>query len=316
MSRVGTELSIQINDQPKTSRQDVSASPVSRLDVSFGAQKFGTFSFDGLIGEVRMYQGALDEAQVTSLVQEISSFYNNQPPTAQPDTYALNEDAVLFYQSAEEGVLANDADNEDDPITAKLVSPTSHGTLTFNEDGSFFYDPDDDFFGTDTFTYAAVDFRESPAVTVTLEVAPVYDRPMLTADQYKTQPHQPLAVSSDAGLLINDINRDQVELVASLTRDVDQGVLDLRPDGSFDYDPQGFAGTATFAYRVHDGTDFSDPVDVTLIVNTPLVRRMTPFSRMKTRFKHNYRRSFCKMTPMPMAMNSPMKSSSNRNTEI
>lgn len=40
-----------------------------------------------------------------------------------------------------DGVLSNDSDPDNDPLTAVLVSPPSHGTVTLNADGTFTYYP-------------------------------------------------------------------------------------------------------------------------------------------------------------------------------
>ena len=44
--------------------------------------------------------------------------------------------------------------------------------------------------------------------------------------------------------------------------------MTLNADGSFAYNPQGFAGQATFTYQIDDQTQLSNPVTVTLVVNT------------------------------------------------
>jgi VCBS repeat-containing protein len=68
------------------------------------------------------------------------------------------------------------------PLTAELVSSTSHGTLTFNPDGSFVYVPDANFNGTDSFVYHANDgSSNSNDVTVQINVAPVNDAPVITS---------------------------------------------------------------------------------------------------------------------------------------
>ena len=41
------------------------------------------------------------------------------------------------------------------PTTVELISGPSHGTLTFNANGSFVYKPAPNFTGTDTFYYVA-----------------------------------------------------------------------------------------------------------------------------------------------------------------
>ena len=54
----------------------------------------------------------------------------------------------------------------------------THGALTLNSDGSFTYTPDQDFFGSDSFTYHANDgSSNSNIATVTITVNPVNDAP-------------------------------------------------------------------------------------------------------------------------------------------
>ena len=74
-------------------------------------------------------------------------------PVANPDSYAVPEDRSLRI-AAGSGVLANDI--EDGPIAAVLAGTASHGLLQFSPDGSFNYQPDPDFSGTDSFTYYAL----------------------------------------------------------------------------------------------------------------------------------------------------------------
>ena len=70
----------------------------------------------------------------------------------------------------EDGTLSfNPTDNDDfgrdvtvDQINGNDVTPggsteTGNGSVTFNANGSFSYEPDLDFFGTDTFTYTVDD---------------------------------------------------------------------------------------------------------------------------------------------------------------
>ena len=70
------------------------------------------------------------------------------------------------------GVLLNDTDADGDPLTAVLVTPTTHGILTLNADGSFTYIPTTSLLTfTDSFTYKAFDGQGySNIVTVTIRV--------------------------------------------------------------------------------------------------------------------------------------------------
>ncbi len=267
--REGSTISLQVDDAEIVSRPDGHPNPLTSLDLSIGAQKFGTLPFDGEIAEVSVYNGALDDSQLSELRGQLQRFYDNQLPQGVPDSYTLTEDPLLYYQPSPLGVLANDTDAEDDHLTARLVSNAQHGDVTLNADGSFIYDPDRDFFGEDRFVYAVSDFREAAPVEVTLNVLPAYDAVVTVADVYKAIPQETLVIPSEGGVLANDRNPDRAELRAILEQDVASGSLQLNTDGSFAYDPEGFAGVTTFQYRVHDGTQLSPVAAVTLIVNSP-----------------------------------------------
>ncbi len=95
----------------------------------------------------------------------------NNAPVAVNDLYSVNEDQSLNV--AAPGVLANDSDVDDNPLTAVLVSGPSNGMLTLNSNGSFTYTPNTNFSGTDSFTYKANDGNlDSNVATVTITVNP------------------------------------------------------------------------------------------------------------------------------------------------
>ncbi|MEQ2007849.1 MAG: tandem-95 repeat protein [Limisphaerales bacterium] len=100
----------------------------------------------------------------------------NDTPVANADSYTMSQGNVLTVAAA--GVLANDTDVENNPLTAtKLTNPT-HGTITFNANGGFTYSPDQSFYGVDSFTYRASDASSnSTPATVSLIVLA---RPVIT----------------------------------------------------------------------------------------------------------------------------------------
>ena len=147
------------------------------------------------------------------------------PPTAVADDYALEEDGSLTV-SAAGGVLANDVDPDSDTLTAVLASSPANGSLDFDQDGSFVYTPDADFFGEDSFTYAVSDGNTtSDSVTVTLTVQAVNDAPVADGDSYSVDEDGSLTVDAATGVLTNDSDVDSnitAELVATgLQRSVD-----------------------------------------------------------------------------------------------
>jgi VCBS repeat-containing protein len=106
----------------------------------------------------------------------------NAAPVAVADAYSTNEDTALTVNTAS-GVLGNDTDGDNDPLTAVGYTVPQHGTLSHNADGSFSYTPDSNFNGQDTFTYKANDGQsDSSPATVTITVNPVDDAPVAVAD--------------------------------------------------------------------------------------------------------------------------------------
>ena len=93
----------------------------------------------------------------------------NDAPMASPDS-ASGLSGISFAGN----VLGNDTDEDNDLLTAYLVSGPANGTLTLNPDGSFSYTASAAFSGTDNFTYRATDgINDSATMTVTLSVLPV-----------------------------------------------------------------------------------------------------------------------------------------------
>ncbi|MEC9093259.1 MAG: S8 family serine peptidase [Planctomycetota bacterium] len=106
-----------------------------------------------------------DVATVTLTVESV-----NDAPVGTDDTYSTDRNQRLTV-SAAEGVLVNDEDVDNDALVATLISGPSHGTLDLGADGSFDYQPDADFVGSDSFVYQADDgLLNSDPVLVTLTV--------------------------------------------------------------------------------------------------------------------------------------------------
>jgi putative nucleotidyltransferase with HDIG domain len=93
-------------------------------------------------------------------------------PAASDDAYTTPQDTALVV--AAPGVLANDYDEDGDPLTlatTPATAPTS-GTLALGADGSFTYTPNAGFVGTDGFTYRIDDGTGRTAdgvVTITVD---------------------------------------------------------------------------------------------------------------------------------------------------
>ncbi len=96
----------------------------------------------------------------------------NDPPRTKDDRYEIIIGQRLEI-NATEGVLGNDIDIENESLSASLVSDVSSGLLNLSPDGSFTYQPNPDFTGTDSFFYRAGDGALNSGETeVEIEVSP------------------------------------------------------------------------------------------------------------------------------------------------
>ena len=192
----------------------------------------------------------------------------NDPPVAENDAHETDEDVPLEVP-VENGVVTNDTDIDSAAILAVLVDGPSHGEVTLNEDGSFVYTPEADYFGTDTFTYKAFDGEDESVETaqVTITVNPINDAPEAVNDEYTVEEDSTLDVTAP-GLLTNDDDVEDDDLSATLVDGPDHGSLDLQADGSFIYTPEAdYVGPDSFTYKVDDGELESDVATVSITVD-------------------------------------------------
>ena len=227
-----------------------------RPDSQFGGVDSFTYTVSDGIHEV-------GPATVTIEVTGIAT----HAPEAFGDTYSLSEDESLTV-SRSDGLLANDADADGDPLYANLVSSPEHGTLTMGRYGSFTYTPDSDFNGIDQFTYMASDIDgEGGIATVTLTVEAVNDVPVSAEDAYAATEDEVLTVDATAGVLANDSDVDGDKLSVSLVDEPSHGTVTLAEDGSFVYTPEAdFYGEDGFTYVASDGHVETEVASVTIMV--------------------------------------------------
>jgi VCBS repeat-containing protein len=119
-----------------------------------------------------------------SNVATVTINVTNSAPVGNSDSYTVYKDVFNTSTEGAAKVLANDLDQNGDPLTAILVSGVSHGTLTLNSDGSFSYTPTAGYYGTDSFVYKASDgIAQSANTTVTLTVTSPFSAQVNANDQ-------------------------------------------------------------------------------------------------------------------------------------
>ena len=153
----------------------------------------------------------------------------NGAPVAADDPGFVTDENVPLTVGAAEGVLANDSDPDGDSLSAILVDPPGQGFVTLNTDGSFTYEPGNNFSGTDSFTYRASDgSAQSNIATATITVTNVSDTVSIVSVQYTNNGRKVLVVRADSSAPDNS-----VVLTATITSTEGEsitGTLDYNPD--------------------------------------------------------------------------------------
>jgi VCBS repeat-containing protein len=112
----------------------------------------------------------------------------NDAPVATNNTYTVNEDTQLTGNViADDTGAGADGDVDGDSLSIFSNSDVSHGVLVLNADGSFTYDPNSNYCGSDSFAYVVTDNPSatppplvSNEATVSISVTCVNDPPEVT----------------------------------------------------------------------------------------------------------------------------------------
>ena len=196
-------------------------------------------------------------SQVTLVIQPV-----NDPPVANNSQLSTSEDMRLIAQ-----LSATDIDG--DPLSFKIIEPVSNGQMSISNSatGAFLYYPDENFYGTDQFTFQVIDTQgaESNAGQVDIAVMARNDRPIAWSDSLIINEDQTVT----AKLQGTDIDFDT--LTFALDEQPSKGKLSMldATKGTYIYTPfTDISGMDGFTFSVFDGTSHSDPARITIeIVN-------------------------------------------------
>lgn len=244
---------------------------------------------------------ATDDATLTITVAGL--VVPNTAPVAVADS--ANTDKATPINAAAPGVLANDTDADDDPLTVvavggdpndvgEWVAGSNGGLFKINTNGSYEFDPNDEFeelgeedYDTTSITYTVSDGEDTDDATLTITVfglPPENTAPVAVNDSNSTGAGTVLNVSAP-GVLANDTDVDLDSLtvvevggssanVGEWTAGSNGGLFRINANGSYDFDPDGDfdslngtqSDTTSITYTVSDGED-TDSATLTITVS-------------------------------------------------
>ncbi|ELB2198229.1 tandem-95 repeat protein [Vibrio parahaemolyticus] len=161
-------------------------------------------------------------------------------------------------------VLGNDTFEGDGKVVSlDTNNGPANGTVSVNPDGSVTYTPNDNYQGTDSFTYIVTSGGVSESTTVSVDVTPVNDAPVAKDDTAITDEDTPVTI--DVLPNDNDIDGDKLSIQSASVPEA-QGKVEI-VDGKLVFTPaENFNGHAEIIYTVTDG-ELTDEAKVTVTVN-------------------------------------------------
>lgn len=212
----------------------------------------------------RVSDGALSSAPVTAIIAVRAV---NDAPRPQADLYAVMQGSVLAV-TASQGVLANDADVEGQPLRADPGGTTAHGPLVLAADGSFSYQPNANFHGRDEFSYWANDGVAAAEARVAIDVTTgANQRPIAIGETFAIPEDTVLDTTTLGSLLANDVDPDGQPLTLVIVAPPTRGSLEVLPGGHIRYTPaRDDTGSVHVGYTVSDGVLTAVPVEVEIVL--------------------------------------------------
>ena len=183
---------------------------------------------------------------------------SNQPPEAN-DVSA----STVRTQPVDIDVLANDSDPDGDPLSIVDISQPANGSVVLSGD-LVRYQPDQLFFGEDTFTYTISDGRGGEATaTVRVDVAFANQAPVANPDEASGPAGTPIVVD----VLANDCDPDGDPLEVIEVIQVSGAAADavINDDGTISFTVgERCSGFYLFRYTITDPFGATDSANVTV----------------------------------------------------
>ncbi|MEM9011053.1 MAG: cadherin-like domain-containing protein, partial [Pseudomonadota bacterium] len=149
------------------SQDGVSWTSAGSFNHAIAATAAGVFA--GNVGNATGYTARVDyfESSTDPITNEDGDYVElNNPPDALDDFLTITHGQPLTFSIAD--LLANDSDQNEDPLSFDGFTQPANGTLVDNGDGTLTYTPNAGYEGPDSFEYTISDGELSSTATVTM----------------------------------------------------------------------------------------------------------------------------------------------------
>jgi regulation of enolase protein 1 (concanavalin A-like superfamily) len=187
----------------------------------------------------------------------------NDAPTAAGQVLTTLEDQAV-------GILLQAGDKDGDPLEYHFAQYPANGGLG-GTPPNLTYVPKRDFAGTDTFSFYVNDgTTDSETATVTIEVTPVNDAPVVMSRMVSTPSDVPLAIT----LFTKDPDGDTLQY-RIVSQPMKGRLSGTAPNLTYTPNPR-VSGSDSLSYQVNDGTVNSGIATVFISLTAPTKRNQPP----------------------------------------
>ena len=184
--------------------------------------------------------------EVTESVTEGEIEFANQPPTANDNSFTVEQDSTDNALD----VLANDTDPDGDPLTIVDVTQPANGEAVISGD-VILYTPNAGYFGPDSFTYTIDDgFGGQDTATVSVEVIRANQPPVANDNQFEVESN---STDNEFDVLANDSDPDGDPLTIVDVTQPANGEAVISGDVILYTPATDFVGGDSFTYTIDDG---------------------------------------------------------------
>lgn len=184
----------------------------------------------------------------------------NDLPNVANDAFTGNEDQVIS------GNLSNgEFDIEGGPLTYSAISNSSNGALSVSINGQFTFQPNVNWFGTQTFSISVCDNQNGCVTTVlTLTINSINDTPIALPANLST--NEDTNLNGSLGSFASDVETSQLSF--SLLTSPATGQLNLNSNGSYTFIPSpNFFGSVNATYQACDASGSCTNGNIFITVN-------------------------------------------------